>query len=106
MCAASESPWARLRVLDSGCCRSVKRGSGTSIAQLTERRGLDTLPFMQQRLPTLKEMERVLSEMPEVDREPFLAWLEHRARDRDDLEVLRVIRDYRKSLQSTTPRQP
>jgi hypothetical protein len=52
---------------------------------------------MQQRLPTLKEMERVLSEMPEVDREPFLAWLEHRARDRGDLDVLRVIRDYRKS---------
>jgi hypothetical protein len=54
----------------------------------------------------LKDMERILSEMPEMDREPFLAWLEHRARDRGDQEVLRVIRDYRQSSSLPTPRQP
>jgi hypothetical protein len=52
---------------------------------------------MQQSTPlsVLKEMDRVLSDMLEMDRGPFLAWLEHRARGQGDLAMVRVIREYR-----------
>jgi hypothetical protein len=40
-------------------------------------------------------LERVLSEMPEGDRLPFLAHLEQKARQEADLQRIRVFRAYR-----------
>jgi hypothetical protein len=70
---------------------SVKQGSVTSIAQLTQPDALGTLPDMQSIL------ERVLAEMPEWKRKRFLAWAVEHAREQGDLGLLRVVRAYQKA---------
>jgi hypothetical protein len=52
---------------------------------------------MQTKSPVQELTEQAISEMPEQERKRFLAWAEHRARERADLTMLRAIRDYRRS---------
>jgi hypothetical protein len=48
-------------------------------------------------------VRKILEEMEAADRMPFLAWVEQNARQAADLELLREIRAYRRSLSSLSP---
>ena len=51
-------------------------------------------PNQQQRVPGAS-VDQVLSEMPEHERLPMLAYFEQRAKQEGDLEILRDLRAYR-----------
>lgn len=48
-------------------------------------------------------LRRMVEEMDEADRAPFVAWLEQISRQRGDLELLREVKAYRRFLDAGRP---